>query len=254
MLLILAFVVAAIVKSLAIKLLTKTKLQELLGKRDPESGRRITEFVGKLLHLIVFLLFVPGIFERLGMTEVSSPILGLLDTMWGYLPNILAAVIVLWTGIFIAKLVRKLLTPVFDRLKVNRIQEKAGIDVEDSGKLSATLAYIVYVLILIPVVITALRALNIHAISEPAIQMLDIIFGFIPNIFAALVILMIGCMVTKLTGNIVERLMGASGLDHKLSERMESKGGKFVLSKVTGGAVQSLSDYDLWNRRIHDSQ
>lgn len=65
LLLILAFIVAAIVKSLAIKLLTKTKLQELLGKRDPESGRRITEFVGKLVHLIVFLLFVPDIFERL---------------------------------------------------------------------------------------------------------------------------------------------------------------------------------------------
>lgn len=34
--------------------------------------------------------------------------------------------------------------------------------------------------------------------------------------------------------------MGASGLDHKLSERMESKGGKFVLSKVTGGTVHAV--------------
>lgn len=240
LLLILAFIVAAIVKSLTIKLLTKTKLQKLLGKRDAESGQQVTEFIGKLLHLIVFLLFVPGIFERLGMTEVSSPILGVLNTMWGYLPNVLAAVIVLWAGLFIAKLVRELLVPVFDKLRVNRLQEKAGIAVEDSGKLSATLAYIVYVLILIPVIITALRALNIHAISDPAIQMLDIIFAFIPNILAALIILVIGCMVAKLAGNIVERLIGSSGLDSKLAERMENKNGKFVLSKAVGGTVHAV--------------
>lgn len=240
LLLILAFIVAAIVKSLTIKLLTKTKLQKLLGKRDAESGQQVTEFIGKLLHLIVFLLFVPGIFERLGMTEVSSPILGVLNTMWGYLPNVLAAVIVLWAGLFIAKLVRELLIPVFDKLRVNRLQEKAGIAVEDSGKLSATLAYIVYVLILIPVIITALRALNIHAISDPAIQMLDIIFAFIPNILAALIILVIGCMVAKLAGNIVERLIGSSGLDSKLAERMENKNGKFVLSKAAGGTVHAV--------------
>lgn len=240
LLLILAFIAAAIVKSLTIKVLTKTKLQTLLGNRDPGSGQNVTEFIGKLLHLIVFLLFVPGIFERLGMTEVSSPILGVLNTMWGYLPNVLAAAIVLWAGVFIAKLVRELLTPVFDRLKVNRLQEKAGISVEETGKLSDTLAYIVYVLILIPVAITALRALNIHAISDPAIQMLDIIFAFIPNILAALVIVVVGCMVAKLSGNIVERLIGASGLDEKLASRLERKSGNFVLSKIIGSIVHTV--------------
>ena len=235
LILILAFIAAAIVKSLTVKLLTRTKLQALLGKRDPANCERAADFIGKLLYLIVFLLFVPGIFERLGMNGVSSPILGLLDTMWGYLPNILAAVVVLWAGFFIARLVRELLIPVFDRLKVNRLQ--AGITVEDPGKLSNTLSYIVYVLILIPVVITALRALNINAISDPAIRMLDIIFAFIPNILAALIILVIGCMVAKLAGNIVERLIGAAGLDAKLSRQLNGEDEKFALSKIAGGTV-----------------
>lgn len=130
LILILAFISAAIVKSLVVKLLTKTRLQTLMGRRDPESYQKVAEFIGKLLHLIVFLLFVPGIFEHLGMKSVSSPILGLLDTMWGYLPNILAAVVILWVGFFIAKLVRELLVPAFDRINVNRLQEKAGINVE----------------------------------------------------------------------------------------------------------------------------
>ena len=240
LLLLLAFLSAAIVKSLTLKLLTRTALKSLLCRHDPAGWDNVAAFAGKLLHLIVFLLFIPGIFERLGMTGVSSPILGILNTMWGYLPNILAAVVVLWAGVFAAKLVRDLLIPVFDKLKINRLQEKAGITVEESGRLSNTLAYIVYVLILIPVIITALRALKINAVSDPAVQMLNILFAFIPNILAALMIVVVGCMVAKLSGNIVERLIGASGLNEKLASRLESKSGNFVLSKTIGVIIHSL--------------
>lgn len=242
LILLLAFITAAIVKSLVVKLFTKTKLNTLLGETDNGTGgkEKTVAFIGKLVHLLVFLLFVPGIFESLGMREVSSPILNLLNTLWGYLPNILAAVLVLWTGFFIARLVRDLLIPVFNRLKVNTLQEKAGIQVTDTGRLSDTLAYIVYVLILIPVIIAALQVLNIQAVSAPAIRMLDTIFEFIPNILASLVIIIIGCMVARFSGNIVESLIASAGFDAKLSEKLETKGSSFVLSKVIGKTVHTI--------------
>lgn len=242
LILLLAFITAAIVKSLVVKLFTKTKLNTLIGKTDNGTGgkEKTVAFIGKLVHLLVFLLFVPGIFESLGMREVSSPILNLLNTLWGYLPNILAAVLVLWVGFFIARLVRDLLIPVFNRLKVNTLQEKAGIQVTDTGRLSDTLAYIVYVLILIPVIIASLQVLNIQAVSAPAIRMLDTIFKFIPNILASLVIIIIGCMVARFSGNIVESLIASAGFDAKLSEKLETKGNGFVLSKVIGKTVHTV--------------
>ena len=242
LILLLAFLVAGIVKSLVVKLLTKTKLSVLLGKTDasPDGGKRMLEHIGKLVHLVVFLLFVPGIFGSLGMDEISMPILNLLDTMWGYLPNMLAAVVVLWVGLFVARLVREILTPVFARIKVNRLQEMAGIEAEGSAKLSYTLAYIVYVLILIPVIISALQALDMKAVSEPAIQMLHIIFGFIPYILVALVIIVVGCMVAKMSGKIVESLIAASGLDAKLMKLFSDEKKNFILSKVVGGTVHTV--------------
>lgn len=246
LILLLAFITAAIVKSLVVKLFTKTKLNALLGREDSASGiegqinnqrEKTVNFIGKLVHLLVFLLFIPGIFENLGMREVSSPILNILNTLWGYLPNILAAVLVLWVGFFIARLVRELLIPVFDRLKINALQEKAGIQVAAAGKLSNTLSYVVYVLILIPVMIAALQVLNIQAVSAPAIRMLDTIFTFIPNIFASLVIIIIGCMVARFSGSIVENLIASAGLDAKLSEQLSDKGKPFVLSKVIGTII-----------------
>lgn len=239
LLLVVALIVAKVVKSLVVKLLTKTKLSNLLAKAaKADTQETIVAFVGKLTYLLVFLLFVPGIFECLGMHEVSTPILSILNTMWGYLPNVLAAAVILCIGFFVAKLVRELLVPVFDKIKVNRLQEKAGMEVADSAKLSNTLAYIVYVLILIPVIITALRVLNISAISEPAIAMLNIIFTYIPGILAALVIIVIGCMVAKFAGNIVKSLIASAGLDAKLANLLDGKAGKFELSKVIGMTVQ----------------
>lgn len=248
LILLLAFAVSAIVKSLVVKLLTKagfasaklvpaglnlTKLAEAKG----DGKEKTVEFIGKLVRLLVFLLFVPGIFESLGMKEVSSPILNILNTLWGYLPNLLAAALVVWVGLFIARMVRELLVPVFEKLKVNALQEKAGIQVSEMGRLSNTLAYIVYVLILIPVIIAALQVLNIQAVSAPAIRMLDTIFEYIPNIMAALIIIIIGCMVAGFSGNIVENLIASAGVDAKLSEKLEDKGKGFILSKVAGKTV-----------------
>jgi len=241
LILVVAFIVAAIVKSLVLKLVEKTKLQEILAKADtadkPGSAK---EFIGKLVYLLVFLLFVPGIFSALGLGSVMSPISNILNTIWGYVPNLVAAAIVLMVGNLIAKLVRQLLVPVFDKLNINKLQEKAGIEVKNADKLSNTLAYIVYVLILIPTVIMALNVLNITVISVPAVSMLNSVISFIPNVVIGLVIIVIGCMIGKLVGQIVTKLIASAGLDAKLQGLLDEKSQKFVLSKVTGGVVYAV--------------
>ena len=237
LILLLAFIVSAIVRSAVTKLLAKTKL----GKRaeGQETGNALT-MIGKLVHLVVFLLFVPGIFDSLGMNNVSAPILGLLNTIWGYLPNILAAALILWIGFYIAKLVRELLAPALNKLEVNRLQKMAGVEVSEAGKLSNTLAYLVYVLILIPVIITALQALNIRAISEPAVQMLTMIFEFLPYLLAAVIIFVVGWGIAKLLGAIVERLIAASGVDAKLRTAMGQETSKWTLSSIVGKTLRTV--------------
>lgn len=238
--LLVAFVVAGLVKSMVLKLLGKGKVSEFLDKMDStENGKAgsAKQFIGKLVYLVVFLLFVPSIFSSLGLAQVASPITALLNTIWGYVPNIVAAVIILVIGFLIAKLVRQLLVPVFDKLNINKIQEKAGIEVTNTEKLSSTLAYIVYVLILIPMIVMALDVLNISVISDPAMHMLNLIFGFIPNIFVALVIIVIGCIIGKFVGQIVTRLIASAGLDAKLSKLLEGDKQNFTLSKFVGVVV-----------------
>ncbi|MBQ9886835.1 MAG: mechanosensitive ion channel [Lachnospiraceae bacterium] len=239
LLLILAFVVAAVVRTLLQKLFKIEKVGNLLAKADGENEKGGTaNFISKLAYLLTFLLFVPGIMSALRADSIAQPILNILNTIWGYVPNILAAVIVLIVGFFIARLVRQLLVPVFQKINVDKLQDKAGIKVNDSGKLSNTLAYIVYVLILIPVIIVALQVLNIKAISDPAVGMLNTIFDKIPAIIVAALIIGIGCLIGKFAGQIVTRLIATTGADAKVREY--SKAEKFSLSKVIGVIVSTI--------------
>ena len=240
LLLVLAFIVASIVRSAVNKLISKTKLRDLLdradGQMDGDSSKG-TEYIGKLAYLLTFLLFVPGIFKYLGVESVASPILNLLQIIWGFLPNVLAAAIVLVVGELIARLVRQLLIPIFRNIKVDELQKKAGIEVTDSTRLSVTLAYIIYVLILIPVIVTALEALKVAVITDPAVSMLGVIFGFIPNIIVGIILIICGVLIGKLAGNIVRQLLAATGVDNKVKELAGDQFQKFTLSQTIGTVV-----------------
>ena len=247
LLLLAAFIVAGIARWLVKKLLSKTKLQEVEEKADttavgaPKTSVKkkmsLGNFIANLVYFIVFMLFVPGIFSSLGVVGVSEPITAFLTTILNYLPNVIGAVIVL------AVLVRMLLVPVFEKIKINKLQEKAGMEVTDEGKLSQTLAFIVYVLIIIPVVIMALDVLNIDVISVPAQAMLSTVIGFIPNIVAALVLIWIGILIGKFAGALVTRLIASSGIDKKIRGMIgEDKFPKFVFSAAVGLIITVLVD------------
>lgn len=235
-----AFIVAGIIKSLVVKLLAKEKIAKALGKVDPEGKGGLAQFIAKAVYLLVFMLFVPAIFGSLGLSVIFTPIANIFNAIWAYVPNIIAAAIVLVVGFMIAKLVRQLLIPVFDKINVNKLQEKAGIEVANSDKLSVTLAYIVYYLILIPMIVMALDVLNISVISAPATGILNSILGFIPNILVGLIIIIIGCMIGKFVGQIVTRLIATAGLDAKLAKLLDKDDQKFSLSKLVGTVVNVI--------------
>ena len=133
LLLILAFIVAAVAKSITVRILQKLKADKYtdkIGITDEATGSSV-EFLGKLVFLIVFLLFLPGVLDKLGMQNVSAPISSLVSQFLNYIPNLVAAIVILVVGLFIARLVRQLLVPVLKKLNVDKVQEKAGITAGD---------------------------------------------------------------------------------------------------------------------------
>lgn len=245
LLLVLAYVVALIAKSLVVKglkLLNIDKRIDKLGIVDEITGSSL-DFIGKLVFVIVFLMFLPAVLEKLGIDNVSTPITMLVTQFLNYIPNIIAAIIILMIGSLVAKIVRQLITPILKKLNVDKLQEKAGISTSENATISSVISYIIYVIILIPVIIAALQALNITAISNPAMAMLNSMFQMLPNIFVAIALVVIGTIVAKIIGKLLAQILSGFGTDSLWKKIVPSDNSKlkdFSLSKAIGEFVKYI--------------
>ena len=126
-LLIVAFIAAKIVKSLVTKLLKAVNADKLLGKIGLNAAAvdSAIAFVAKLAYFVTFLLFLPGVLDKLDMYSVSTPITGMVNSFLAFIPNIVGAGIIIAIGIFIANIVKQLLIPVLKAVKVDELQKKS---------------------------------------------------------------------------------------------------------------------------------
>lgn len=243
--LILALLVAWLSKFIVTKILTATKLDQKLNRftLEEQKPRSTVEYVGRLVFIIVFILFLPSVFARLGLDAVASPISSLVNTVVAYIPSLLAAALILFIGLFVARVIRDLLLPLLRKVGVDRFSQAPSADHEKAVapiRLSSAIANVVYVLILIPIVIAALQTLRIEAISVPAVAMLNQIFTFIPQILMAIVLIAIGAFLARFIGNFLTQLLDSVGADRWLEDLMpvDVKPARLSVSKAIGRIVQ----------------
>ncbi len=239
LLLVVAFIAAGIAKKLVVKLLKAVKAEKLLNKlgADEKVADSAITFVGKLVYFVVFLLFLPSALNRLGMSSVSAPITNLVDRFLAFVPSLVAAIIIIVVGLFVAKLVRDLLASVLKAVKVDALQEKAGIKASENASFSNIIANVVYGLIVLVVITTGLDQLKIPAISNPANDIVASIFAIIPSVLAAIVIIAAGVFIAKLVAKLLEGLLAGVGTD-SLLEKITGSAKKVSLSKVISEVVK----------------
>lgn len=239
-LLVIAFVAAKVVKSLVIKLLKAVhaeKALEKLGVRDTATNSSI-EFVAKLAYFVTFLLFLPGVLDKLGMQSVSSPITSMVNSFLAIIPKLVAAGIIVAVGIFIANIVKELLIPILKAVKIDTLQEKAGIEASENAFFSHIIANVICGIIILIVITSALDQLGIAAVSTPANAVVMAIFNAIPNIFCAIVIIAAGAFIAKLVAKLLENLLAGIGADAFVEKLTGNPAKKLVLSKIISAIVK----------------
>jgi len=123
------------------------------------------------------------------------------NSVGGYLPNTIAAILILIIGRIIAGFIKRLVTKLVKR---TNIDDKLG-----SGKitLSNFIGKLVYFLMMIFVFMLALEKLGMSNVLEPVKNLLDSFLTFIPNIVGAGLVAYIGYMLAT----VVSELVGLSG-------------------------------------------
>lgn len=240
LLLVVAFIAAAIVKMLVTKLLKTTKAEEKLAKigvKDASTGSSV-EFIAKLAYFITFLLFLPGVLDKLGMNSVSQPITNMVNDFLAFIPKLVGAGIIIAVGVLIAKIVRDLLIALLRATKIDQLQAKAGILVTETSAFSTIISNVIYGIILLIMITSALDALGIEAISVPANAIVTSIFDMIPYVLGAIVIIAVGVFISNLVAKLLGSLLAGIGTDKLIEKITGASAKKVVLSKLIGSIVK----------------
>ena len=213
-----AWVVATLVKTLVVKALDSFSLDRKLGDSvggDP--GLDLSSTIGDALYWFIFLLFLPAILSTLELDGTLLPVQSMVDEVLGALPNIIKAGAIAFIGWFVARIVSKIATSFLAAAGADRLGEKFGIrPAGEQQSLSGIIGTIAFVLILIPFAISALEALQISAISDPATDMLNQVFNLLPKLFSAALILGFFFIAGRFVADLVSNILASVGFDNFL--------------------------------------
>ncbi|MDJ0620712.1 MAG: mechanosensitive ion channel [Calothrix sp. MO_192.B10] len=214
-----AWVLATLVRTLAVRTLNALRIDELVNQPEDTapslSQMSLSETIGNALYWFVFLLFLMPVLDALQLQEALEPIQTLITEILAMLPNILGAAIIFAVGWFTANVVRRIVTNLLAATGINNLGSRFGLRTSAGGQsLSSIIGTLVYVLILIPVAISALTALQISAISVPAISMLQKVLDTLPAIFTAGAILTIAYFLGQFISEFVTSILTSLGFNN----------------------------------------
>lgn len=144
---------------------------------------------------------------------VMEPIKVMAIKIWSYIPAIMGAIIILVVGWLLAKLIEAIVTRVLKTVRLDAGSDKIGIskvlaqgDIKMS--LSELIGAIVYWLIMLVAVATMLDALNLKMASDLISRLVE----YVPNIIAAVFILVIGAFLANFIATIIRTAGSNAGL------------------------------------------
>jgi len=178
------------------------------------TGPVLSQTLGDVVFWLVLLFFLPLVLNALNLGAQVTPVVNLIDTFLSALPRLFKAAAIAGVGWFLARIVRSIVANLVAASGLDRVGAQFGLEPErGTQSLSWLVGTLVFVLILIPSATASLEALAIPAVSGPATAMLDRILTALPQIFTAGLILVVGFVVGRFTGQLVARLLAGLGFD-----------------------------------------
>src|SRR5690348_13896793 len=188
--------------------------------------------LGTIAKLIIWLVGIMAALRFLGIGQILAPINDLVVEIFAFLPKLIGAGLIFFIGLIVARIVRRLVETVLIAANIDGLLARIGIGSTEGtvraspeavppgaapGSTRASIAraagVLVYALIIIPVAIAALQALEITAISAPATAMLDQILAAIPHVLAAALWIGIAFVAGRFLKTIIEAILPPTGFD-----------------------------------------
>ena len=146
--------------------------------------------------------------------QLVSAFRNLFNSMIAAAPKVAIGLVLIVVGWLVAKVVEVLLRQILVRIRFDSLLERAGIDktlhrIGIRQQLNFLIPRIVYFLLLLLLARTGAEALGLGAISGAIASFFD----YVPNIVAALLLLILGTTVGQFAGDMVKESAESAGID-----------------------------------------
>ncbi len=213
--LLIGWLIAKGIKSLIVRLLHRTNLDEKLFSKI-SNGKDTNKMIGSLFYYLIMVIVFLIVLETLGISSVLTPLEAMVGEFLLFLPHLIAALIIGFVGYVLAKLVSSLIS--FGGSFVSKWVDRTGF--KDTDKIVKVIQTIVFLVIFIPLLIQAINSLQLESISDPLNMILSQFIEIIGSVIIAAVILIVfiwgGKYLTRFLAGMFQNL----GFD-KIAEKMQ---------------------------------
>jgi len=222
--LLVGWIVAKIVGNLVENGLKKANLDEKIfskfqqGEKPLNSGK----IIGKVLYYIILVIAFMLFFERLNLNVLANPLSDVVSTIFGFVPAVLKAAIILAVAWVVATLVKWVIVQGTDKAKIQDVFYKVKLanTKEEVKSFMETLGQVAFYLILFVALPAVLDALSIFGLAQPFTNIISTVLAFIPKLLAAALVFVIGWFVAKIIKKVLVNLLEAVGSE-KLIARLK---------------------------------
>jgi Conserved TM helix len=211
-----AWLVATFVKSLILKTSQSFGIDRKLQVGEgANNGMLPSKTIADLSFWAILFFFLLPVLDTLGLGSSLAPVQNLSADVLSAVPKLIKAVIIGVVSWFVAKIVRDIVTNIAAAAGSERLASRLGLTRSMPNQTLAGIAgTLVFVTILVPGIISALQALDIEAISGPAILMLNQITLMLPRVLTAGALIALSYFIGRFLSELVTSTLATLGFDN----------------------------------------
>lgn len=202
------FIVAGLVRKLLIKCLNKLNLDEKIKEKSGKESK-LVDLLSSIGYFSIIVFTIVLTLDILGIQGALDPVQNMVEKFFEIVPNVIAFGLICFAGYILAQICNASLC--FATSPLDKYSSKVGLP--ENFKISVIIGKVVSVIVFIPIMIAALDALKIEAISQPATAMLNKMMGALPNVFAAIIILVIAYTLGKVASTFIKDFLKSVNAD-----------------------------------------
>lgn len=182
--------------------------RKLIGQQETTdfvTETRLAEVLSSIIYVLIYIPIITVALQILGVSTISDPIVSVLDQIVSVIPNVLAAVVLVIIGNFIAKLVADLIESMLKTSGIDKYSQYLNFKGETSILISNVSAQIIQAVLMIFFLVEAISVLQLDVLNSIG----NSIIAYLPAVVSSVIILAVGIIGGNVLATFLAKVSGS---------------------------------------------